>query len=184
MSNEKEADSAPRDIADEKTHHPTDAEAHEGERHGVHHDIPDHGHNPSLQKDVIENPDMTLHYSHEHQHNHMHHGRSSLVDRHDDILFAKGGAIDNRHDFIVDQDHSHHQHAMKPTVDAKDHVYSETSTSDPEKAGLETARIETNDTDDEQKHRFSRFYRKYKLFFHLFVWLVFTAYVSSFPILR
>lgn len=175
MSGEKETEGAHQDIADEKPHHPTDAVAHEGERHGVHHDIPDHGHNPSLQKDVIENPDVTLHYSHEHQHNHMHHGRSSLADRHDDILFAKGTEIDNRHDFIVGQDHSHHHHAMKPSVDTKDHIYSESGASDPEKGGLEAARIETNDTDDGQKHRFSRFYRKYKIFFHLFIWIVFTA---------
>lgn len=178
MSDEKDVNSEQKDIVDERPIHSTDAVAHEGERHGVHHDIPDHGHNPSLQKDVIENPDITLHYSHEHQHNHMHHGRSSLVARHDELLYAKGSELDNRHDLIVNQDHSHHQHSLKPgmeTIETKDHIYSESGTSDPEKSGFEATRIDTNETDDGQKHRFSRFYRKYKIFFHLFIWLVFTA---------
>ena len=130
----------------------TDSVAIEGDRHHTHHDIPAHGHNLSTQKSVEENPDITLHYSHEHQHDHMHHGRTSLTARHDDILYAKGTTFDKSN--VGDQDHSHHHHT---------------------KAGVSPTKISTNDVEDGQKHRFSRFYRKYKIFFHLFIWLVFTG---------
>ena len=150
--------------------HGRDSIAQEGNWHKTHHDFQEHGHNPSRQQNVEENPDMALHYSHEHQHNHMHHGRASLSGRHDDILYSKD--VDNAH--VPDQDFSHHH--KHPQVDTKDHLSSE---SDPEKGGMSPTKINTNETgitgEDGRKHRFSRFYRKYKIFFHLFIWLFFTG---------
>ena len=159
-------------IADAKPHG-RDSIAAEGDWHKTHHDFQEHGHNPTLQRSVEENPDLTLHYSHEHQHNHMHHGRTSLSGRHDDILYAKGTTFDKPH--IPDQDFSHH-HSKLPShmIDSKDQAYTETD--DTEKGGFSPTKVSTNDsTNDGRKHRFSRFYRKYKIFFHLFIWLVFTA---------
>ena len=148
--------------------HGRDSVAQEGEWHKTHHDFQEHGHNPSRQKSVEENPDIALHYSHEHQHNHMHHNRTSLSGRHDDILYAKG--VDQPH--IPKQDFSHHKHPSH-SVDTKDHDYSE---SDPEKGGMSPTKVSTNENgDDGRKHRFSHFYRKYRIFFHLFIWLVFTG---------
>ncbi|ETN46366.1 uncharacterized protein HMPREF1541_00550 [Cyphellophora europaea CBS 101466] len=153
-----------------------DATAHEGERHHKGHDLPAHGHNPSTQPDVDQNPDLTLHYSHEHQHDHMHHGRTSLAGRHDDILYARGTTEDQH---IGHQDHSHttHQHpkGAHVGVDSKDHSYSETDAEKGE-VGTDPTKVATNETDDGRNHRFSRFYRKYKIFFHLFIWLVFTGW--------
>jgi concentrative nucleoside transporter, CNT family len=155
------------------------ATAHEGERHHQGHDLPAHGHNISSQTagSVRPNEDLALHYSHEHQHDHMHHGRTSLAGRHDDILYARGTTEDQH---IGHQDHSHtvehHRKSAQIGVDSKDHSYSET---DAEKGdiGVEPAdRVGTNETEDGRKHRFSRFYRKYKIFFHLFIWLVFTGW--------
>jgi concentrative nucleoside transporter, CNT family len=155
-----------------------DATAHEGERHHQGHDLPAHGHNPSVQTGVRPNDDLALHYSHEHQHDHLHHGRTSLAGRHDDILFARG-ATEDQH--IGHQDHSHtvnhHRKSAQVGVDSKDHsgTYSET---DAEKGdlGVEPTRVGTNETEDGRRHCFSRFYRKYKVFFHLFIWLVFTGW--------
>ena len=134
--------------ANEGPRHSTDATAHEGERHGVHHDLPEHGHNPSSQRGVAQNEDITLHYSHEHQHNHMHHAPGALTGRTDDILFAKGTTLDKSN--IHEQDHSHHAHSHLPMTETKDHIYNETTTSsdiekEAEKGEFDATRVDTND---------------------------------------
>jgi concentrative nucleoside transporter, CNT family len=155
------------------------ATAHEGERHHKGHDLPAHGHNPSSQTGVKPNEDLALHFSHEHQHDHMHHGRSSLAGRHDDILYARGTTADQHisTDLLGHQDHSHtvSHHQKHAAVDTKDAAYDST---DAEKGELGTSptKVSTNETEDGRRHRFSRFYRKYKIFFHLFIWLFFTAW--------
>jgi concentrative nucleoside transporter, CNT family len=150
------------------------ATAHEGERHHQGHDLPAHGHNPSVQRDVNPNPDLALHFSHEHQHDHMHHGASALAGKHDDILYAHGTTVDQH---IDTQDHSHtvHHHAKHAHVgvDSKDQDLSE---HDPEKGDLTPTKVATNETEDGRRHRFSRFYAKYKIFFHIAIWLVWTGW--------
>ena len=176
MSSEPTNTSPPKDVVAEKpvetaNPHGRDSIPAEGDWHKTHHDFQEHGHNTSTQKDVSENPDLTLHYSHEHQHNHMHHGRTSLSGRHDDILYAKGTTFDKPH--VPDQDFSHHK-LPSHSVDAKDQAYSE---SDPEKGGMSPTKISTNESGaDGRKHRFSSFYRKYRIFFHIAIWLFFTAW--------
>ena len=151
--------------------HGRDSVAQEGDWHKTHHDFQAHGHNPSMQKEVHENPDLTLHYSHEHQHNHLHHGRASLSGRHDDILYAKGTTFDKPD--IPDQDYSHHLKHPSHAIDTKDQAYGDT---DAEKGGMSPTKVSTNETgEDGRKHKFSHFYRKYKIFFHLFIWLLFTG---------
>ena len=146
-----------------------DSIAQEGDWHKTHHDFQEHGHNPSAQKNVQENPDLSLRYSHEHQHNHLHHGRTSLSGRHDDVLYSKGTTFDKSN--IPTQDFSHHH--KQHLIDTKDQAYNQT---DAEKGSLSLAEVSTNETsDDARRHRFSRFYRKYKIFFHLFIWLFFTG---------
>ncbi|KIV81491.1 hypothetical protein PV11_03675 [Exophiala sideris] len=137
----------------------------------THHDIPAHGHNPSKQSGVDENPDLTLHYSHEHQHNHMHHNRASLAGRHDEVLYAEGTTYDKSN--IGDkgpQDYSTH-HLKTGPVDEKDFVAMEAG-----KATMEGP-LATNVSEDEGRtHRVSRLYGKYKIFVHLFIWLFFTGW--------
>jgi hypothetical protein len=144
-----------------------------GQWHKTHHDFQEHGHNPSRQEGVTENNDLALRYSHEHQHQHLHHGRTSISGRHDDILYAKGTTLDKH---VPTQDFSHHPHS----VDAKDQLYGGSSDStDAEKGGLHATRVSTTGTNDGEnagrKYRFSTFYAKYKIFFHLFIWLLFTG---------
>lgn len=149
--------------------HGRDSIVQEGEWHKTHHDFGEHGHNPSLQKDVQENPDLALRYSHEHQHQHLHHGRNSLSGRHDDILYAKG--VDASH--IPPQDYSHHHTVPENSVDSKDQRFSVT---DAEKGDLSPSKVSTNEGERAgRKYRFSGFYSKYKIFFHLFIWLFFTG---------
>lgn len=141
-----------------------------GQWHKTHHDFPEHGHNPSLQTDVQENGDLALRYSHEHQHQHLHHGRTSISNRHDDILYAKGTDLDKH---VPTQDFSHHQKHPAHSIDTKDQLYAVT---DAEKGGLTPTRVSTDDGEKAgRKYRFSTFYARYKIFFHLFIWLFFTG---------
>src|ERR1700761_5796116 len=89
--------------------HATDAPAEGGERRRTHHDIPEHGHNLSMQKSVDENPDLTLHYSHEHQHKHLHHGRTSLAGKRDEVLYAENTTADQPFVSQNPQDYVKHQ---------------------------------------------------------------------------
>ena len=156
--------------------HSTDAPAEGGERRRTHHDIPAHGHNPSLQQGVDENPDLTLHYSHEHQHKHVHHGRPSLVDKHDDVLYAEGTTTDNHLAFVNNNPQDYVKHELRrPSEQIHEKDFS--NSSDAEKGVLEDpSRVLTNGSDDDgKKHRTSRTYAKYKIFVHIFIWLFFTG---------
>lgn len=162
------------DAIEEERHrrHSVDAPAEPGhDRRETHHDIPAHGHNPSAQKGVDENPDLALHYSHEHQHKHLHHGRPSLSGRHDEVLYADGATFDRPN--VNDpgpQDYIKH-HLRSERADEKDFV-----TMDTEKGAIDPSRTETTGSEVEGKgHRLPRIYSKYKIFVHLFIWLVFTG---------
>ncbi|OAP56205.1 hypothetical protein AYL99_09384 [Fonsecaea erecta] len=142
--------------------------------HRSHRDFPAHGHNPSLQRDVDENPDLALHYSHEHQHRHVHHGRPSLTGRRDEVLYADGTTIDEHIGSKNPQDYVKHKlRGPSGPVDEKDFI----STGDAEKGDVDATRVLSNGSaDDGRRHRFSRAYGKYKIFVHLFIWLLFTGW--------
>ncbi|KAL2432762.1 Solute carrier family 28 member 3 [Exophiala dermatitidis] len=158
----------------ENRRHSIDAPAEEGLHRQTHHDLPDHGHNASPQRGVDPNPDLALHYSHEHQHKHLHHGRPSLSGRHDEVLYAEGTTVDDRHTLNKqDPPQDYIKHQLRPShADEKDFV-----TMDAEKGAVDPGRIETNVSEEEGKrHRLPRMYSKYKIFVHLFIWLVFTGW--------
>jgi len=160
-----------KDVVAEPTH-PVDGRGETGERRRTHHDIPDHGHNPSMQRDVDENPDLALHYSHEHQHKHLHHNRASLAGRHDEVLYSEGTTYDKAHiDPKGPQDYVHHQ--LRDPHNEKSEFPGDT-----EKGAIEEpTRLDSNGSEDDgQKHRLSRNYSKYKIFVHLFIWLLFTGW--------
>ena len=162
----------PKEVAvDGKPTHLVDGHGEVGERRRTHHDIPDHGHNQSLQTGVDENPDLTLHYSHEHQHKHLHHGRTSLSGRHDEVLYAEGTTFDKSNiGNLGPQDYGKHK-LRSSQADTKDFVGT-----DPEKGDLDPSRVETSGSEDDgRKHRVSTAYSKYKIFVHLFIWLLFTG---------
>lgn len=151
----------------------TDGHGEIGDRRHTHHDIPEHGHNPSKQTDVDENPDLTLHYSHEHQHNHLHHNRASLAGRHDDVLYADGTTFDKGNiGDVGPQDYRTH-HLRPSQIDEKDFIQR-----DAEQGDTDPSRVDTSSSEDDgRKHRVSRAYARYRIFVHLFIWLLFTGYV-------
>jgi len=165
----------PKDVPTKDTatgpSHPVDAHGETGERRHTHHDIPDHGHNMSMQRSVDENPDLALHYSHEHQHKHLHHNRASLAGRHDEVLYSEGTTFDKSHiDNKGPQDYVHH--TLRDPHNEKTEFHTDT-----EKGALdEPTKLDSNGSEDDgQKHRVSRSYSKYKIFVHLFIWLLFTG---------
>lgn len=131
--------------------------------------LPAHGHNASSQQDVRQNQDLALHFSHEHQHKHIHHSERAEAGRLDEVVYSKDTTFGKAHgSHVPDQVHEdqqlHHRHHEK-----------DTATSDSEKGVLEMA--SSDEEDSEKKHKFSRFYARYRIFFHLFIWLLFTGYV-------
>lgn len=130
---------------------------------------PAHGHNPSMQQGVDENPDLTLHYSHEHPHKHVHHGRTSIAGRNDEVLYATGTTFDQHVGSQGPQDYEKHQLRTEP-VNEKDFIGMDT-----EKGVLDSSQVDTSGSEDEKKHRVSGTYSKYKIFVHLFIWLLFTG---------
>jgi CNT family concentrative nucleoside transporter len=156
--------------------HPIDAPAEGGERRRTHHDLPEHGHNPSLQKGVDENPDLTLHYSHEHQHKHLHHGRPSLTGKRDEVLYAEGTTADNHMAFVNNNPQDYLKHQLRKS---SEHIHEKdfSNSDDAEKGTADPTRVMTNGSEDDgQKHRISRLYAKYKIFVHIFIWLFFTGW--------
>lgn len=171
MSTNPESVDPKQIVEDDKPTHAIDAPGETGERRRTHHDIPDHGHNPSAQKDVDTNPDLTLHYSHEHQHKHLHHNRASLAGRHDEVLYAAGTTFDKSN--IGDQGPQDYQtHQLRQVHNQKSPEF----VGDAEKGGVGPTRLESNGSEDDgRKHRVSGTYSKYKIFVHLFIWLLFTG---------
>ena len=158
--------------ADQDPIHPVDGHGETGLHRETHHDIPEHGHNVSKQTDVDENPDLTLHYSHEHQHNHLHHNRASLAGRNDELLYAEGTTFDKSNIGEVNpQDYKAHHLRQQSPVDEKDFA-----AADAEKGGVGPMTVDTNGSEEEgRNHRVARTYSRYKIFVHLFIWLLFTG---------
>ncbi|KAK5094221.1 hypothetical protein LTS08_008713 [Lithohypha guttulata] len=77
-----------------------------------HGSLPAHGHNPSSQHGVDANPDLALHFSHEHQHGHLHHGpRASIAqEKNEPVVYATGSETRDR-DLLArpSQDYSAHK---------------------------------------------------------------------------
>lgn len=135
-----------------------------------HGDLPAHGHNPSLQHGVDANPDLALHYSHEHQHAHLHHGHKASIahDKDEHVSYATGE--EPRGDILGKSEQDYTSHKLR-AVDEKAEFHAQ----DSEKGVVSPTRLSSEEGDG-KKHRVSRFYKKYRIFFHLAIWLLFTAW--------
>ncbi len=130
-----------------------------------------HEHDVSVQQNVVPNNDPALDISHEHNHGHLHH--SALVEqgREVGVVYSKGTTFEKSTIPHQDpQDHDLHRRRLanetKMVAEAMD----------AEKGTLSPVRSE----EDPQTHTLSTFYAKYRIFFHLFIWLLFTGSVFRF----
>ncbi len=123
-----------------------------------------HMHNTSPQHHVPPNPDPALDISHEHHHRHLHHDSFAEKGREDEVVYSKGTTFESS--TIPEespQDHELHRRHHPEKVEIK--------VGDAEK-GMSSVGSED---EDPQTHTFSRFYAKYRILFHLFIWLLFTG---------
>ena len=122
----------------------------------------------SCQHQVIANNDYALDKAHEHHHVHLHHNANAEKGREDEVIYSKE-TTDERSN-IPHQDHQDHDLARRKHAEISRGAAGAT---DFEKAdsGSEEA--------DPQSHSLATFYKRYRFFFHLFVWLIFTGSVFS-----
>lgn len=124
-------------------------------------------HNPSSQQDVIKNDDPVLQKSHEHHHEHLHHDAHAEKGRKDEVIYSYGTTFEGRS--IPHQDPQDHDlHRRRDADMAKEPA----TAFDREQGALSPSRSE----EDPQTHTFSNLYKRYRIFFHLFVWLFFTGW--------
>jgi hypothetical protein len=123
--------------------------------------LPAHGHNASSQHDVSPNPDPVLDYANEHEHSHLHHHKRSVQGRDNEVVYSHGHDVEKSH--VPDQNalDSHHQaHHADGKIAAKSAV----AQHDAEK-GMASP-VLSQEEDDPRSHKASRFYGKWKVFFH------------------
>ena len=132
----------------------------------------DHGashthHTASTQRRLGPNNDPALDPAHEHHHTHLHHSERAMAGREDNMMYSKGttdepSTIPHQDPLDNALNRRHHPPDQKAGI----------TVTDAEKGGLSPVQSE----EDPQSHTFARFYSRYKIFFHLFIWLLFTGY--------
>ncbi|KAL9596686.1 MAG: hypothetical protein Q9219_005645 [cf. Caloplaca sp. 3 TL-2023] len=123
-------------------------------------------HNDSAQHQVWKNPDPALDTANEHTHGHLHHTAQAEKGR-DPTQYSKGTTFEASN--IPDQDpHDHTVHRRYPASAAAIPA----AIPDTEKG--EFSRDSASE-EDPRTHTLSNFYLKYRLFFHLSIWLLFTG---------
>jgi CNT family concentrative nucleoside transporter len=125
-------------------------------------------------------PDLALHASHEHTHQHLHHDARAEKGRTEEVVYSTGTTAEKS--VIPDQDpldnvmhRRQHagEHSPEHGVFEKETgiAYNDKSY-DAEKGEITLSGEEK----DPKSHKFSRFYAKYRIFFHLFFLLLFTGW--------
>jgi CNT family concentrative nucleoside transporter len=138
-------------------------------------------HNASPQHHVAKNLDPALDEAHEHHHEHLHHSANAEKGRHDDPSYSIGTT--NEKSTIPDQDPL--DHALHRRNHPERHM-SEKDVKDPSMAYDDKASYDVEDgragpgvaneqEADPKNHKFARFYRRFRIFFHLAIFLLFTG---------
>ncbi|KAL8971488.1 MAG: hypothetical protein Q9183_001035 [Haloplaca sp. 2 TL-2023] len=123
-------------------------------------------HNASAQHHVGKNNDPALNVAKEHTHGHLHHSAKAEEDR-EETEYSKGTTFEKS--TIPSQDpHDqdlHKRHAPNsPKADG--------NVADTEKGNYSPNRSD----EDPRTHKLSNAYSKHRVFFHLFIWLLFTGF--------
>ena len=125
-----------------------------------------HEHNASAQHHVQRNNDPALDIAHEHHHAHLHHDARASMSHDQEVAYSKGTTYEKS--AIPDQDpHDRHVHQQVDSSDTK----SPAAFEDREKGPLSSDRSD----EDPRTHTLSNFYIKNRIFFHMFIWLLFTG---------
>ena len=137
----------------------------------------EHSHNPSLQHNVIQNDDPALDQIHEHHHAHIHHSAHAEEGREDEVVYSNGTTFEKSNIPHQDpQDHDLHRRKHAEITNEKSVLEKSVQGSqDPERGSTFVTLGQVRSEDDPQTHTGSTFYQKYRIFFHLAIWIFFTA---------
>lgn len=128
-----------------------------------------HSHNHSAQQHVQTNHDPALDTVNEHVHGHLHHTAHAEQGR-TETDYSKGTTYE--HSNIPSQDlHDQPVHRRHPL----DSPTAPAAIADAEKGDFSR---DSSSEDDPRTHTLSNIYLKYRIFFHLFIWLLFTGFVN------
>ncbi|KAI9682247.1 MAG: hypothetical protein M1817_000301 [Caeruleum heppii] len=124
---------------------------------------------PPVEPHRTPSSDAALDPSHEHHHGHLHHDANAEQGRIDDVAYSKGTTLD-KSTIPNESPHDHDLHRRRPADkaaldlnDAEKGTYSPNASAEP-------------DERDPRDHKWSNFYARYRIFFHLLIWLVFTGW--------
>lgn len=123
--------------------------------------------NPSPKQNVVKDSHAALQDSTEHHHDHVRYNIQSRKSQENDVTHS--------YDAILEGTTIHHQDSQDCERHRKRHADMSKGLGvavDPEQNNVGLGRFE----EDAQSHTFSTFYRKYRVFFHLFIWAVFTGW--------
>ncbi|KAL8683396.1 MAG: hypothetical protein Q9186_000658 [Xanthomendoza sp. 1 TL-2023] len=131
------------------------------------HPIPQH--NASEQHGVAQNNDPALNTAHEHTHRHLHHSTAANQGR-EQTEYSKGTTHEDS--AIPSQDPHHHNVHPRPIPNGPSSKGS-AAVADAEKGNFSP---DNRSDEDPRTHTLSSFYQKYRVYFHLFLWLFFTGW--------
>ncbi|KAL8769188.1 MAG: hypothetical protein Q9209_004822 [Squamulea sp. 1 TL-2023] len=132
-------------------------------------DSKSHSHNPSAQHNVEKNNDPALDTANEHTHGHLHHTAQANQGR-EDTKYSKGTTYE--HSNIPSQD-PHDQTVHRRHLPDGPGPKLPAAIADTEKGNFSP---DNRSDEDPQTHTLSSFYAKYRIYFHLFIWLLFTGW--------
>jgi len=133
-------------------------------------------HNRSSQQHVVLNDDPALEVSHEHFHAHLHHDELAERGRDDDIAYSNGTTFEKSN--ILDQgvmDHNLHRR-KHPQGQVSKNGKGTIGITDEERGSIGPEGMSREAEEDPQDHQWSHFYARYRIFFHLFIFLLFTGW--------
>lgn len=131
-------------------------------------------HNYSSQSEVKVNPDPALDFKHEHGHAHLHHSAHAEQGRHDETTFTSGTTFEPG---LIPDQHSLDQRPQQ-RHDTRTHIPSKASAniSDAEKGSTSPHDKDSETSQEFEKYSLTRIYKKYRLFVHIFIFLLFTGW--------
>jgi CNT family concentrative nucleoside transporter len=119
-------------------------------------------------------PDLALHASHEHTHQHLHHDARAEKGRTDEVVYSTGttaekSTIPNQDPLDNVMHRRQHEHGVS---EKETGIAYDDKSYDAEKGDITSSGEEK----DPKNHKFSNFYAKYRIFFHVFFLLLFTGW--------
>jgi len=134
----------------------------------------EHQHYSSSQKGVVVNNDPALDIAHEHPHGHLHHSAHAVDGREDNVTYSTGTTGEKSINPHQDpMDHALHRRQQP------EHGHGIYMKEKEAAIGYDAEKGSTSPYPEEEKdpkeHKVTNFYLKYKIFFHAFIWLLFTG---------